>query len=180
MDVREFVSSLAASTRAWRERVMHDLQEEGCSDLSYRPRTGMSSFGWILAHQGAAYDYTLNILIKGQSSIDPDMFFSYRGDSSDNGEWKGASLEEINNYFDSTEKEFLTWLEQASEEELSRKLEGPNTPEYFYSKRVIDAIADMFAHLNHHNGHLSAIKGDWCRYSYSLNSQNDIQINPEN
>lgn len=163
MDAREFVISLAASTRAWRERAIHNLQREGCIELLYRPENGMSSFGWLLAHQGAAYDYTLNILIKGQSSIDPDMFFSYRGDSNDNGEWKGASLEEINTYFDSTEREFLTWFEQASEEELNRKLEGPETPEYFCSKRVIDAIADMFAHLNHHNGHLSAIKGDWCK-----------------
>lgn len=163
MDVKEFVKSLAVSTRAWRERAVHELQESGCRDLSYRPCTGMSSFGWLLAHQGSAYDYNLNLLIKGGSPKYPDMFYAYRGDSTDNGEWKGTSLDEINDYFNSTERDFLAWLENASEDELKRLLEGTNTPQYYHGKRVIDAIADMFAHLNHHNGHLSAIKIDWVR-----------------
>lgn len=168
MDARVFVTSLAAATRAWRERVIDELQERGFTDLSYRPCTGMSAFGWLLAHQGAAYDYTLNMLIKGQPPKNPDMFYQYRGDSSDTGDWKGTPLDEIDKYFESVEKEFLQWFESASDEELNRILEGPGTPEYFKGNRVMDAITDMFAHLNHHNGHLNAIKVDWYRRRDSI------------
>jgi len=163
MNAAELVKSLATSTRAWRERAVRALQENGCSDLSHRPKSGMSALGWLLAHQAAVYDYVLNMLIKGGEPRNPSLFYSYRGDSSDNGNWKGTSLEEINNYFDLVENEFLRYFEQASDEELSRILGGSNTPQYYHGERVIDAITDMFAHLNHHNGHLSAIKGDWCR-----------------
>ncbi|MDH4212713.1 MAG: DinB family protein [Candidatus Thorarchaeota archaeon] len=163
MNVAVMTKSLAAATRAWRERILRELQEEGCSDLSYRPRSGMSSIGWLLAHQAAAYDYTLNMLLKGKPPKNPELFYSYRGDSSDQGDWKGTALQEINEYFDTVESDFLTYFEQASDKELTRILEGPSIPQYYHGKRVIDAIADTFAHLNHHNGHLSAIKGDWCR-----------------
>jgi uncharacterized damage-inducible protein DinB len=163
MYVGDLVKSLAATTRAWRERAFRNLQEEGCSDLSYRPRSGMSSIGWLLAHQAAAYDYTLNMLIKGKPPKRPDLFYSYRGDSSDKGDWARTSLQEINDYYDTTEKDLLIWFEQASDDELNRILEGTNIPLYYQGMRVIDAVADTFAHLNHHNGHLSAIKGDWCR-----------------
>ena len=108
MDIVDVIRSLAAATRAWRERVVCDLQESGCNDLAFRPCTGMSAFGWLLAHQGAAYDYTLNMLIRGGAPKYPDLFFLYRGDSSDNGDWKGTSIDEINKYFDSTESDFLT------------------------------------------------------------------------
>ncbi len=163
MDVADFVKSLVAFTRAWRERALRDLQQQGCSDLSYRPRSGMSSTGWLLAHQAAAYDYTLNMLIKGNPPKRPDLFYFYRGDEGDKGDWAGTSPQEIDDYFDSAENDFLTWFEQASDEELNRILEGASTPQYYQGMRVIDAIADTFAHLNHHNGHLSAIKGDWFR-----------------
>jgi hypothetical protein len=161
MDATDLIKSLAAATRAWRERAFRNLQDEGCNDLSYRPRSGMSSVGWILAHQAAAYDYTLNMLIKDNPPKNPDLFFAYRGDSSDKGDWKGTSIQEINDYFDLTEKDLLAWSEQATDEELNRILEGPGTPQYYQGKRVIDALGDTFAHLNHHNGHLSSIKGDW-------------------
>lgn len=163
MNVRELVKSIVVSTRAWRERALRNLQEKGCTDLSYRPETGMSSIGWLLAHQAAAYDYTLNMLIKGGDPKNQHLFYSYRGDSTDDGNWRGTSLQEINDYYDLVESEFLMYVEQASDEELSRVLEEPIIPQYFQGMRVIDAIADMFSHLNHHNGHLSAIKGDWCR-----------------
>ncbi|MHA2209868.1 MAG: hypothetical protein ACXABV_11900, partial [Candidatus Thorarchaeota archaeon] len=65
MNIADLVKSLAASTRAWREYALSSLQEEGCTDLSFRPKSGMSSLGWVLAHQGAAYDYALNMLLKG-------------------------------------------------------------------------------------------------------------------
>ncbi|TFG27048.1 DinB family protein [Candidatus Thorarchaeota archaeon] len=161
MEAREFVKSIVHATRIWRERDIKRLQEMGCSDLSHRPKSGMSAFGWLIGHQGAAYDYILNILIKGGPPKNPDLFYSYRGDSTDNGEWKGTPLDELNDYFDSREKDFLTWFEQASEEELNRIMQGPDVPDYFRGKRVIDVIADMFVHLNFHNGHLSAIIGDW-------------------
>lgn len=163
MIVLELVRSVAAATRAWRERALLAMQEEGCNDLGYRPNSGMSSVGWLLAHQGAAYDYTLNMLIKGNPPKNPDLFYLYRGDSSDPGDWAGTPLQEINDYFSSTESDLLSWFEQVSDEELNRILVGPDTPQYFKGMRVIDAIADMFAHLNHHNGHLSAIKADWCQ-----------------
>ena len=166
MEVRMFVTSLATATRAWRERTIAELQDLGCTDLSYRPCTGMSAYGWLLAHQGAAYDYTVNMLIKQQPPKNPGMFYLYRGDSTDTGDWKGTPLDEIYSYFDSVEKDFIEWFESAADEELNRILEGPSTPEYFKGKRVMDAITDMFAHLNHHNGHLSALKVDWYRKKY--------------
>jgi len=163
MNIADFAKSLAASTRAWRERSLQSLLENGCEDLSYRPETGMSTFGWLLAHQAAAYDYTLNMLIKEGEPRNPNLFYSYRGDSNDDGNWRGTLLEDINDYYDLVESEFLMYFEQASDEEISRVLDGPSIPQYFQGMRIIDAIADMFAHLNHHNGHLSAIKGDWCK-----------------
>ncbi|MFW9851066.1 MAG: DinB family protein, partial [Candidatus Thorarchaeota archaeon] len=161
MEVLDLIKSLAAATRAWRENTLQELQAEGC-DLSYRPGTGMSAFGWILAHQAAAYDYILNMLIKGNEPKNPDLFYQYRGDSTDPGDWTGTSLEEIEDYYDSVEQDFLTYFGKASKEELSRTLDGNDIPQYFLGMSVIDAIADMFAHMNHHNGHLSAIRRDWC------------------
>ena len=164
MDVKVLVKGFVATTSAWRERLYHNLQDQGCRDLSYRPKSGMSSVGWLLGHQGAAYDYTLNMLIKGKSPKNPDMFYAYRGDSSDNGDWKGNSLEEINDYFTSVENDFLTWSEQVSDKELNRILDSPDTPQFFQGVRVLDAITHMFVHLNYHNGHLSAIIGDWSQH----------------
>ena len=163
MHVVDLIEGMIASTRAWRERAFHNLQENGCNDLSYRPRSGMSSIGWLLAHQAAAYDWTLNMLIKGNPPKNPDLFYSYRGDSEDKGDWAGTSLQEINDYYDSIESDFLTYIKRASDNEFNRILEGPNTPQYYHGMRVIEAIADTFAHLNHHNGYLSAISIDWHR-----------------
>jgi hypothetical protein len=163
MDVVELIRNLATATRVWRERVFQELQLEGCSDLSHRPRSGMSSVGWLFAHQAAAYDYVLNMLILGNPPKNPELFYLYRGDSNDKGDWAGTSFKEINDYFDSAERNFLSWFERTTDEELNRILAGSNIPQYFHGKRVIEVIADLFVHLNHHNGHLSAIKGDWCR-----------------
>jgi len=159
MNVADLVRSLAAFTRAWREKAARGLREEGCSDLSFRPSNGMSSLGWLLAHQAAVYDFTLNVLIKGKPPERPDLFTKYTPGTE--GDWAGTPLKEIDAYYDSTESDFLAWSEQASAEELSRVLEGTSIPEYFRGMRVIDVIANAFVHLNHHNGHLSAIKGDW-------------------
>ncbi|MFX1368889.1 MAG: DinB family protein [Promethearchaeota archaeon] len=163
MNVTELIKSLAASTRDWREYALRNLQEEGCTDLSYRPKSGMSALGWVLAHQGAAYDFALNMLLKGDSPKYPDLFHKYRGDSEDPGDWSGHSLQEINDYYDLAEKDFIEWVEQRSNEDLNSVLEGSGIPQFFNGMRVIDVIAFTFTHLNHHNGHLSAIKGDWCK-----------------
>jgi hypothetical protein len=134
MNVEVMIKSLAAATTTWREKVIQELQDKGCKDLSYRPSTGMSSLGWLLAHQAAAYDYTLNMLIKGNPHKRPDLFYLYRGDSSDKGDWAGTSLQEINEYYASSENDFLVWFEQASDKELNRILEGTSTPEYYRGK----------------------------------------------
>ena len=164
MDSIELLRSLISTTKSWRKRVFQQLCQNGCSDLSYRPKSGMSSLGWLLAHQAAAYDYTLNILIKGNEPRNPTLFYLYRGDSTDKGDWSGTSLQDIDAYYDLVESDFLQWIEQATDSELSRVFDSITTPEYFRGKRVIDVIADMFVHLNHHNGHLSAVKGDWFQF----------------
>lgn len=164
LKVIDLAKSLAASTRDWRERSLRNLQEEGCIDLSYRPKSGMSAIGWILVHQAAAYDYTLNMLIKDKPPRNPELFYKYRGDSEDPGDWSGHSLQEINGYYDSVEKDFLDWVAELSDKELNSVLEEPRIPQFFRGMRIVDVIAFTFTHLNHHNGHLSAIKGDWCKH----------------
>jgi len=123
----------------------------------------MSAMGWLLAHQAAVYDFVLNMLIRGNPPKNPDFFYSYRGDSSDTGDWKGTPLKEIEDYYDSTEGDFIYWIENTPVEELNRRLDETCISPYHRGMRTIDVISDMFAHLNHHNGHLSAINGDWCR-----------------
>ena len=164
----EFVKSMFFFTRTLRERAFRGLQKNGCNDLSFRPSTGMSSIGWLLAHQAAVYDFVLNMLIRGNPPKNPDFFDSYSGGNSANtGDWIGTPLQEIEAYYDSTESDFLFWIENTPVEELSRKLDESCESQYHQGMRIIDVISDMFAHLNHHNGHLSAIKGDWCRQKES-------------
>lgn len=163
MNVADSVLSMAKHTRTWRERAFEGLKENGCTDLSFRPSSGMSAMGWLLAHQAAVYDFVLNMLIRGNSPKNSDLFHSYRGDSNDNGDWKGTPLQEIEAYFDSSESDFLLYIVNASDEELNRRLDESCISEYHQGMRVIDVISDMYAHLNHHNGHLSAINGDWCK-----------------
>jgi hypothetical protein len=163
MNVADSVLSMAKHTRTWRQRAFEDLKENGCTDLSFRPSSGMSAVGWLLAHQATVYDFVLNMLIRGGSPKNPHLFRSYRGDSRDNGDWKGTPLQEINAYFDSSESDFLLWVVNASDKELNHRLDESCISEYHQGMRVIDTISDMYAHLNHHNGHLSAIKGDWCK-----------------
>ncbi|MHA2350795.1 MAG: DinB family protein [Candidatus Thorarchaeota archaeon] len=77
MNAVEFIKSMAKFTRTLRERAFRSLQKEGCNDLSFRPSTGMSSIGWLLAHQAAIYDFVLNLLIRGKPLKYPDFFDSY-------------------------------------------------------------------------------------------------------
>ncbi len=163
MSTVEFVKSMVKFTRTFRERSFRGLQKSGCDDLSFRLSTGMSSVGWLLAHQAAVYDFVLNMLIHGKHLKYPDFFNSYSGGDIDQGDWIGTPLQEIEAYFDSTESDFLLWIENTPVEELNRRIDESCISQYHQGMRIIDVISDMFAHLNYHNGHLSAIKGDWCR-----------------
>ncbi len=170
MYVTDFVKSMVDSTRTLRERAFRSLLKNACDDLSYHPSTGMSSIGWLLAHQAAVYDFVLNMLIRGNPPKNPGLFETYGGGSpSDTGDWIGTPLQEIEAYYDSSEKDFIIWIECASIEELNRKLDDSCISQYHQDMRIIDAISDMFAHLNHHNGHLNAIIGDW-RWQKNLDS----------
>ncbi|MFW9919604.1 MAG: DinB family protein [Candidatus Thorarchaeota archaeon] len=157
----DFIKSIAKFTRVLRERALQRLQDNGCTDLSYRPATGMSSIGWLLVHQAVVYDFVLNILIKGTDLKYPELFDMYGGSHNDQGDWLGTSLA-LEAYYDSAEGDFLFWADNTSEEEMYRRLDESCPSGYHRNMRVIDVISDMFAHLNHHNGHLGAINGDWC------------------
>ncbi len=159
----DFVKSMVECTRNWRERAFQSLQENDCTDIAFRPSSGMSSIGWLLAHQAVVYDFVLNVLIQGTHLKKPDFFDIYGGSHSDQGDWKGTTLQEIEDYFDSTESDFLSWIENTTEDDMYRKLDESCPSRYHQGMRVLDVISDMFAHLNHHNGHLSAIDGDWCK-----------------
>ena len=161
MHLTELVRSLAKRTRVWRENAVKALNEAGCNDLHYRPDSGMSSLGWILAHQAAVYDYTLNVLIRSQSAKKPDLLDLYAPGT--DGAWEGTSRQEIEDYYDSGERDFLAWVENAKVSDFARVLKGDCIPKLFRRMRVVDVIANAFVHLNHHNGHLSAINGDWRR-----------------
>ncbi|MHA2207520.1 MAG: DinB family protein [Candidatus Thorarchaeota archaeon] len=163
MNAVEFVKSMAKFTRTLRERAFRSLQKDGCNDLSFRPSTGMSSIGWLLAHQAAIYDFVLNLLIRGKPLKYPDFFDSYSGGYPEQGDWMGTPLQEIEDYYDSTESDFLFWIENTPVSELNRRMEESCISQYHRGMRIIDVISDMFAHLNHHNGHLNAIKVEWCR-----------------
>jgi uncharacterized damage-inducible protein DinB len=155
----EFIKESAKSARKWRDMNLEKMNNEGLTDLSYRPRTGMSSLGWVLAHQGAVYDFSLNILIlRGQAS-NPDLFKKHIPGTS--GDWTSISLEEIHKYYDDSEKQFLNWAESATPDDMTRRIEEGEAPDFFVGMTVREVITYMFAHLNYHTGHLSAILRDW-------------------
>lgn len=155
----ELFKLAANSTRKWREMEMRLLEECGCNDLSYRPRTGMSSLGWVLAHQASVYDFSLNMLIKAGPPKNSKLFkLSTPGTS---GDWEGTSREEIENYYDSGESDFLTWIDNASESDLQKTIEKGKAPSFFVGMTVREVIASAFTHLDYHTGHLTAIRKDW-------------------
>jgi hypothetical protein len=119
----------------------------------------MSSLGWVLAHQAAVYDFSLNMLIKNGPPKNPVLFGLYTPGTS--GEWKGTSREEIDEYYDSCERDFLDYINAASEEDLERKIPEGNAPSFFVGMTVREVITNAFTHLNYHTGHLTAIRKDW-------------------
>ena len=154
----ELIQQLAKTTRQWRERALKGIFDSGQSNLSYRPASGMSSVGWLLAHQAAVYDFSLNHLLQNKPPIDPEMFKAHLPGTT--GDWSGSNLEEINQYYDRCESAFLSWVDACEPSEFERVVDGENIPKFFQGMTVLEVISNLFIHLNHHNGHLSAIKGD--------------------
>ena len=161
----DFIRDSVLSTRKWRDLNLEKMEKEGLTDLSYRPKTGMSSLGWLLAHQAAVYDFSLNVLILQGQASNPELFKEHVPGTT--GEWTGISLEEIHEYYDTSEKQFLDWAEQASQEDMVRVIKEGETPDFFVGMTVRKVITYMFAHLNHHNGHLSALVRDWLKCNKS-------------
>jgi len=162
LDAIELIRSMVNRTRLWRGRAITTLREKGCTDLGYRPASGMASIGWILAHQAAVYDYSLNVLIRGESPKSPEIFRKHTPGT--DGAWTGLSLQDTEDYYSSGEEDLLAYVEDATDEELTSIPEHQeNMPAAFRGMRVIDLIANTFVHLGHHNGHLNAIAEDWAK-----------------
>jgi hypothetical protein len=157
----EYFQLAAKSTRTWREMEIRLLDESGCDDFAYRPCTGMSALGWVLAHQASIFDFSLNMLIKGGNPKNPELFNLYTPGTS--GDWAGTTRDEIEKYYDSGETDLLNWIETASESELETKIEGGNAPSFFVGMTIREVLTSTFTHLNYHTGHLTAIRKDWER-----------------
>lgn len=154
-NVADFIEAMMNRTKAWRKRAVEDIEKTKHAALSYRPKSGMSSVGWLLAHQGAIYDFSLNVVILGSSPRRPELFSQYIPGTS--GDWTGLPKDEIEEYYESGEKDLHAWVCSASDDDLKRVITGEGIPLTFHGMKVIDFIANMFVHLNHHNGHLNAI-----------------------
>jgi hypothetical protein len=154
LDLAEFVQSMAKRTRIWRERAIKGFQEHGGDNLGYRPASGMSSFGWLLAHQAAVYDYSLNVLILGKPPKSPELFRKHVPGT--DGEWTGISKHEIEDYYTSGEEDILAYTKDATDEQLLLVPEH-DMPAPFKGIRVVDLLANTFVHMGHHIGHLNTI-----------------------
>jgi hypothetical protein len=151
---------LAAKTvRVWRDMEINLLTEAGCNDLSYRPRSGMSSYGWVLAHQAAIYDFSMNMLIEQGPPMNPELFKLYQPGTS--GDWMGTPLSEIQEYFDVTEANMFDWVKRAQLADFERVIEEGTAPSFFVGMTCREVLTNAFAHLNYHTGHLTALRKDW-------------------
>lgn len=157
----ELIKELAQATRSWRERALEKNNQVGLTDLSVRPESGMSSLGWVLAHQGAVYDFSLNVLILRKSPSNPSFFQKHLPGTT--GEWDGTPLPRIMDYYDSAEVAFLEWIISATNEDMDRVIGGEDIPPFFRGMTVRRVISHMFTHLNHHNGQLDSLRRDWER-----------------
>ena len=147
------------SVRKWRDMEIDLLSKAGCDNLSFRPRSGMSSFGWVLAHQAAIYDYSVNMLIEQGPPMNPKLFEQYRPGTS--GDWTGTPLSEIQAYYDAAEANLLEWVEHATPSDFVRVIEKGTAPPFFVGMTCREVLANAFAHLNYHTGHLAALRKDW-------------------
>lgn len=155
----ESIRRMVQTTREYRNRALEEIAECGLQDLSFRPSTGMSSLGWLLTHQAAVYDFSLNILIKGQSPLKPDLFQSHTPGTS--GDWIGNSLDSIQEYYDLAEGAFLDWVGTEMESDLDRVLTDEKIPKFFQGMTIRILLTHLFAHLNRHTGHLEAMRRDY-------------------
>lgn len=149
----------AKSVRKWRDMEIKLINEAGCDDLSYRPRSGMSSLGWVLAHQAAIYDFSMNMLIAQGSPKNPELFKLYSPGTE--GEWAETPLTVIQEYFDASEKDLLDWAKQAMPADFERVIEEGTAPSFFVGMSCREVLTNAFTHLNYHTGHLTALRKDW-------------------
>jgi len=162
MTENEFVENTVNRVRAWREQEILKMTKSGLIDLSYRPRSKMSAFGWVLAHQAAVYDFTLNFVIKGLRKGHSNFVKIYENYlPGTSGNWDGIDIVKIQEYYDFCERAFLDWVKNASRDDFERVIDDKAIPEFFGGKSIRQVIADMFCHLNYHSGHLAAIHRDW-------------------
>jgi hypothetical protein len=155
----QHVRIAAESVRKWRGMEIKLLSESGCEDLSFRPRNGMSSYGWVLAHQAAIYDFSVNMLIEQGSPMNPELFKLYQPGTT--GEWTGTPLSEINDYYDASEANLLEWVKNAAPADFERVIEEGTAPSFFVGMSCREVLTNAFAHLNYHTGHLTALRKDW-------------------
>ena len=155
----DFVRSGLKASRTWRNLILSRCKDIGLEDLSYRPRTGMSAFGWILAHQAAVFDFSLNVLIKKQDLANKQLFDLYRPGT--DGSWVGTELDEINAYYDSGEFSVIEWIESASNIDFEEIIEEGTAPKFFVGMTIRDVITNMFSHLSFHSGQLESLRRDW-------------------
>ena len=149
----------AKSVRTWRNMEIKLLSKAGCDDLSYRPQNGMSSFGWVLAHQAAIYDFSVNLLIEQGPPMNPEFFKLYQPGT--DGEWAGTPLSEIQAYYDATEANLLDWAKKAEPADFEKVIEEGTAPSFFVGQSCREVLTNAFTHLNYHTGHLTALRKDW-------------------
>ena len=150
---------LVKSTNLWRDAQLNKLDEVGCSDLAFRPRNGMSSLGWLLAHQGVVYDFIINVLIKNGNSLNEKLLKLYLPGTV--GDWDGTPLDEINKYYIACEGAFLEWIKDAPPSEFERNVDHEKAPQFFKGRTVLDLISIMITQLNYHTGHIESLRRDW-------------------
>ncbi|MFW9961861.1 MAG: DinB family protein [Candidatus Thorarchaeota archaeon] len=155
----QYIQLAAKSVRLWRDMEIRLIKEAGCEDLSFRPRSGMSSLGWVLAHQAAVYDFSVNMLIEQVSPMNPKMFDAYRPGTS--GDWIGTPLSEIQEYFDASEENLFDWVKKAKPADFEGIIEKGTAPSFFVGMSFREVLTNAFTHLNYHTGHLTSIRKDW-------------------
>ncbi len=162
MTETEFARDNINRIRAWRNDEITKMTVSGLVDLSYRPRSGMSSLGWVLAHQAAIYDFTLNFVINGSKKGHQDFVKIFENHlPGTSGEWDGTDISKIQEYYDFCEQAFIDWLKDVSHDDFERVIDDESIPKFFVGKTVQQVMSDMFCHLNYHSGHLTAIRKDW-------------------
>ncbi len=159
MGETDFLRQMIQTTREYRDRVLKEIDDSGLIDLSFRPSTGMSSLGWLLAHQGAVYDFSLNVLLLDRPPSRPELFKEYVPGTT--GDWKRTALEEMLSYYDASEGALIDWIQSQKSSDLDAVIDRENIPKFFCGMSVREVLCNLFAHLNRHTGHLEALRRDF-------------------